>query len=67
MQKLITFLTLSLISTFSFAEINTQYPGNPAPTTPAQVDTKPPQFYTPQKPLNQEAVEANQTIKDNSQ
>lgn len=67
MKKLIYLLALTLISTYSFAEIDTQYPGNPAPTTPAQVETKPPQFYIPEQPLNQEAVEANQAIKNQSQ
>lgn len=67
MKKLITLLTCILFSTYSLAEINTQYPGNPAPTTPAQVDTKPPEFYNPQKPLNKEALEANQTIKSQNQ
>lgn len=65
MKKGLIFLTLLLISELNFAEINTQYPGcTPPGSTATEVDTRPKEYYPVERPLNKEAVEANQTIQE---
>lgn len=67
MKRLFVALML-LISTTGFAAVNTQYPGcSPNNSTASELDTKPARYYPVQPQLNEQAIEANEAIRQDGQ
>lgn len=67
-MKNLFFIIFILISTNAFSAVTTQYPGcSPTDSTAAELDTKPTRYYPVEAPLNKDAIEANQAIRQQGQ
>lgn len=67
MKKLII-CCLIIISTNVLAAVTTQYPGcSPNYSTATELDTQATKYYPVQPELNKQAIEANETIRQDGQ